>query len=232
MYILNLSILIVVIVMLIVLFIMLFKKNKGMAIAVFTFIFALCMIIILLYNTVFYNNSDKVTIKNGNDMSISINVDNHLLKYEYTFAQFSSNLNFDEFKNVIKSQYNDAFFDEELDQIVFTDCNMVFTIKLYEHSKFLFSDRYKYRFSANIVGFESNLGHIDVPFPIEAIDESVEVFDYEMKLKCEYEKIKRYYNSFTNVEFDDNAIILTYEKYNILLTVSNANVLSIKIISH
>lgn len=222
--ILKLLVIIIIIAVLIVLFIMLIKKKKMLAIGILTSVLVLCVISILLYNTSFYNNSDKVTIKNGNDMDYSINIDNHLLQYEYTFAQFSSDLDFNEVNDVIKSQCNNEFFDKKLNQIVFTDSDTIYTIKQYDHSKFLLSNRYKYCFSSNIVGIVWNSNNIDVPFPNEAIDESVEGYSNEMKIKCDYDDLKEYYKTFSNVEFTDNAIILSYDSYKISLVVENGMV--------
>lgn len=224
----NLLIFIIIIAILIMLMVILFRKKKGVAVVLLASVFIVCLVGVLLYNTVFYNNSDKITITNGNDEEFSINVENHLLQYEYTHAQFSSQLNFNEIQNLIKSQYDNAFLDKELNQFVFIDGNMIYTIELYEHSKFLWSDRYRYLFSANTVGFEWQSDHIGVPFPYKAIDESVEVFDTEMKLKCDYEKVKSYYTSFTNAEFGENTIKLTYDRYKVDLILKD-NLVKIEI---
>ena len=68
------------------------------------------------------------------------------MQYEYTYAQFSSDVSFDILQKELKSHYNNAYYDDTLDQYVFIEDNVIYTIKYYEHSKFLWMDRYKYLF--------------------------------------------------------------------------------------
>nr|MDE6760261.1 hypothetical protein [Lachnospiraceae bacterium] len=202
---------------LIILFIMLFKKKRGATVIMLVSTIILGIVGLLLYNTVFYNNSDRVTITDGYDKDFSINVKNHLIQYEYTYAQFSSDLSFNEIQDILNSQYKIAFFDEEFNQFVFIDNNLIFTIEYYGHSNFLWSDRYEYMFSSNTVGIEENSERIEVPFPRHVVDNSEVFYGSEMNLNCDYEKVKSYYTSFTNAEFGENTIILTYDNYKVEL---------------
>lgn len=196
---------------------LLFKKNKSLGFIVLAAAFILCAAGIVLSNTVFYNNADSVTIKNGSDEDFTIHVNNHLLQYEYTYAQFSSKLSFDALQRELKTKYENAFYDETLNRFVFTDNNEIYTIEYYEHSKFLWADRYKYMFSSNTIGIEENAKSVQVPFPRNAVVED-EIFSSQMKLKCGYDEIKPYYSAFTNVEFENQTIILTYDSYKAILT--------------
>lgn len=208
---------IIVLAILIILFIMHFKKKKGATVIMLVSTIILGIVGLLLYNTVFYNNSDKVTITDGYDNDFSINVKNHLIQYEYTYAQFSSNLSFNEIQDILNSQYKIAFLDEEFNQFVFIDNNLIFTIEYYGHSNFLWSDRYEYMFSSNTVGIEENSERIEVPFPRHVVDNSETFYGSKMNLNCDYEKVKSYYTSFTNAEFGENSIILTYDNYKVEL---------------
>ncbi len=208
---------IIVLAILIILFIIFFKKKRGAAVIMLVSTIILGMVGILLYNTVFYNNANKVTITNGYDKDFSINVKNHLIQYEYTYAHFSSDLSFNEIQDTLNSQYKITFFDEEFNRFVFIDNNLIFTIEYYGHSNFLWSDRYEYMFSSNTVGIEENAERIEVPFPRHVVDNSELFYGSEMNLNCDYEKVKSYYASFTNVEFGENIIILTYDNYKVEL---------------
>ena len=169
-----------------------------------------------------------------------------MLQYEYTYAQFSSDVSFDILQKELKSHYNNAYYDDTLDQYVFIEDNVIYTIKYYEHSKFLWMDRYKYLFSANTIEIENDSNIYKISFPREAIAEE-EIFSTQMELKCGYEEIKPYVerlrageqnllwpseirwfakssgttndkSKFPNAKFIDNKIILDYYTQKIVLS--------------
>ena len=208
---------IVFIIILIITMVMFLIKKKSVGLIMLIAILILCGAGVVLYNTVFYNNSKYITITNKNNKEFTINIKNHLLQYEYTYAQFSSDVSFDILQKEVKSHYNNAYYDDTLDQYVFIEDNVIYTIKYYEHSKFLWMDRYKYLFSANTIEIENDSNIYKISFPREAIAEE-EIFSTQMELKCGYEEIKPYYSAFTNAKFIDNKIILDYYTQKIVLS--------------
>lgn len=94
----------------------------------------------MIYNVAFYNNSDTVTIKTAEDADFSIKIENYLLQYEYLYAQFSSALSEDEVMDKSSSQYENVFYDTELNQVAFSYKNQIYTIENYDSSHFLWTD--------------------------------------------------------------------------------------------
>lgn len=207
----------------------LFFRNRKKKMQIILFISAICILIVgvSLYNIVFYNYSDKVTIKTAADTDFSINIQNHPLRYEYHYAQFSSQLSEDELMNELSSQYENVFYDNELEQIGFVFDNQIYTIECYDNSSFLWTDRNKYTLRNNTIGIVIEGKNYDIPIPVKAIHNDVEVYSEEMRLKCNYETFMTYYKDFNNAEFLDDCVLLTYADYKVALTISKENVLNI-----
>lgn len=219
-------VLIIVIAILIVCFVFFFRKKKTLPIVLIS-ITCVSVVGILLYNIVFYNYSDKVTIKTATDTDFSVNIQNHPLKYEYHYAQFSSELSEDELINELSSQYQNVFYDNELEQIGFVFDNQIYTIECYENSSFLWTDRNKYTLRNNTIEIIIESENYNIPIPVKAIHDDVDVYSDQMKLKCNYDTFKTYYKNFNNVEFSGDCVLLTYGDYKIALTISKENVLKI-----
>lgn len=209
------------------LFVGVLKKKKKMI--VLFGVICICIVGVLIYNIAFYNNSETVTIKTAEENDFTIKIENHLLKYEYHYAQFSSKFSEDEVVDILSSQYENVFYDSELKQIAFSYQNQIYTIENYEHSYFLWNVRNKYMFRNNTIDLSIDSENHQIPIPLNAIDDSVEVYSKQMKLKCNFDILKAYYENFDNVKIDENQILLMYDGYHILLTVSQEEIITIEV---
>ncbi len=183
----------------------------------------------VIYNLALYNNSDIITIKASDDSDLSIEIKNHLLKYEYYFAQFSSELSENEVMDEIASQYGNSFYDSKLKQIGFSYKNQIYTIDNYENSRFLWTYRNKYMFSNNTVEISINSDNYQIPVPLKAIHDSVDVYSEQMKLKCNFDTFSAYYKNFDNVIFRGNSILLMYDNYYVVITISDEDIMTIAV---
>lgn len=198
-----------------------FLRKKRKILIVLTGFFGVCIAGILIYNVAFYNNSDTLTIKTAEDTDFSIKIENRLLKYEYHYAQFSSELSEDEVLDEISSQYENVFYDSKLNQIAFSYKNQIYTIDNYDNSYFLWTDRNKYTLRNNTIDTSIDSENYQIPIPLKAIHDSVEVYCEQMKLKCNFDTFSAYYKNFDNVKFLENSVLLMYDNYNIMLTISD-----------
>ena len=64
-----------------------FKKNKKMLAVILPAAVVLGGVGFVLFNTVFYNNSDSVEVYNPDEKKISLSVDNHLDVNEHFFCE-------------------------------------------------------------------------------------------------------------------------------------------------
>lgn len=202
--------------------IFLFLKNRSIALIIVLCIMLLAGFGFILYNTLLYNNQKVVSVYNSEDKEFSIQINHHKIQYEYQFMQFSSDFSQDELMKKIKAQFPTAFFDEYLKQIVIISDDNIYTIKNYENSSFLWSKRYKYILSCNAVSINSlETEDIQVPFPIEALDESVDVYSDKMKVDCSFDVLKKYYEYFSNVKIASNTIEIQSNKKKYIITYNN-----------
>ena len=200
---------------------LLLKTKKKLFFAITGGLFCIGIAGVLIYNLVFYNNSDNVTIKNSEEIDISVKIKNHLLNYEYYFAQFSSNLPENEVLDAVALQYGNAFYDNEYKQIVFSHENQLYTIHNYENSKFLWSNRYKYWLSNNFITITNDGGDYNIPVPLKALDESVETRSSVRKINCDFEDFSAYYKNLNNATIGEDNITLAYDGYDVVITISN-----------
>lgn len=107
---------------------------------------SICLILLtafLVINLWFYNNQSRVVIKTSTEDDFAITLENHVIKYEYYYEIFSTDITLDEIYNIVLEQYDDVYFDDTLISINYND--NVFTIKKYgKDSKFLWKNRYQY----------------------------------------------------------------------------------------
>lgn len=223
----SMTLMLVILVFVALLVVFLRKKKKMI---VLSGVLCVCIVGILIYNIAFYNNSETVTIKTAEDTDFSIKIENRLLKYEYHYAQFSSELSKDEVMDMISLQYENVFYDSELNQIAFSYKNQIYTIENYDNSYFLWTDRNKYKFLNNMIDISIDSENYKIPIPLNAIDDSVEVYGEHMKLKCNFDILVAYYENFENVNIYENNILLMYNSYNILLTISDEDNMTIELI--
>ncbi|MCD8094527.1 MAG: hypothetical protein LUE12_00065, partial [Ruminococcus sp.] len=189
----------------------------------------ICIVGILLYNFAFYYNSDTVTIKTAEDTDFSIKIENRLIGYEYYYAQFVSELSEDEVIDEISSQYETVFYDSEMNQIVFSYKNQIYSIDNYENSHFLWTDRNKYWLKNNIIDISIDNENYLIPVPLNCIHDSVSFYSEQIKLNCNFDTLSVYYKNFDNANISENSIVLMYADYNIVLTISDEEFLTIAI---
>lgn len=199
-------------------------KNKKVRVILLASVTGLIIIGIPLYNTVFYHNSDRVTLYKGAEKSISIELPNHLLYYEYYFARFNSRLSMTDIKSSLEQEYDSSFFDTERNQVVFIHNDNIYIVKSEGKSNYLWTKRNHYIFSCETISLEDNDSYIEVPFPCGVLDEGDGMqHGYERKISSSYDEIKRYYESFTNAVFSNNTIVLIYKDYRIKIVIEDGN---------
>lgn len=195
------------------------RKRKKQLVAFVSAVLVIAAVSFIIYNTVLYNNSDEVTIKEIDGSDISIAVENHSIGYEYYYAQFSTDLSTDELVQALKKQYPNASYNTQTEQIEFTFDNQIFTVDKHESNSFLWCTRNKYWFENNIVAIEKDSVEYIIPFPKGLLDDSVEVISREMKISADFEAVSQHYRDFTNANISGNTITLSYEGYTVDISI-------------
>ena len=117
------------------------------------------------------------------------------------------------------------FFDEQFNQMVITKDNEICVISIEGDAGFLWRKDYIYYLSYNFVSMDLNVSstkseYLDIPFPETMLISNRNFVEGNMKIKCDFEQLKQYYENFTNVEIGNNTIEIMLEKYKCIITVS------------
>lgn len=203
----------------------LLKEKKKLRNAFFAVIL-LCCAGVLCYNTVFYYNSKSLSIQICNEAkeTTKFELPNHVLTNEYFFVRFNSYLPLDHVKNRLGQSVDSMFWDSEYKQLAFSYKNNIYTLKNSKNSKFLWIPKHEYIIDCRCITLEENDTYYEVPFPRNVQVEDIDLYERERKIKGSYEEIKKYYQGFTNVQFDENQITLDYKNYQIKIVVDGDTV--------
>lgn len=191
----------------------------------------------ILGNTLFYYNEDMISVQRTQQEheKFSIQIKNHEIKYLYHSLWFSCKYSIKDLLEVVQEQYENTYFDEELNQIVIVYENELFTICRMEdifddtvEQDFSWLKKYEYILSSNIVSFSEDLSmmesdYIDIPFPGGVLNGSCCQEERNVPINCDFEHLKTYYEDFTNVEIGENTIEIMLEKYKCTITVEGTN---------
>lgn len=191
----------------------------------------------ILGNTLFYYNEDMISVQRTQQEheKFRIQIKNHEIKYLYHSLWFSCKYSIKDLLEVIQEQYENTYFDEELNQIVIVYENELFTICRMEdifddtvEQDFSWLKKYEYILSSNIVSFSEDLSmmesdYVDIPFPYKALESGLGAVQENEKMTCDFEHLKTYYEDFTNVEIGENTIEIMLEKYKCTITVEGTN---------
>lgn len=169
-----------------------------------------CIFIFGIYHLYFYDNEEKVEIHTSTeeDTTFVLPIKNHKLKYEYTYINFSTDMDIDIIAKEIEK--NNLADNMELfnKKIKITQNNHVITIKKQKSSNFLWKKRYEYNMRAEIINlaFSKNFS-VSVPFPKEYL--KIEgVYETVMNISCDMETLKKFYQHFTNVDMNEEYILM------------------------
>ena len=191
----------------------------------------------ILGNTLFYYNEDMISVQRTQQEheKFSIQIKNHEIKYLYHSLWFSCKYSIKDLLEVVQEQYENTYFDEELNQIVIVYENELFTICRMEdifddtvEQDFSWLKKYEYILSSNIVSFSEDLSmmesdYIDIPFPGGVLNGSCCQEERNVPITCDFEHLKIYYEDFTNVEIGENTIEIMLEIYKCTITVEGTN---------
>lgn len=169
-----------------------------------------CIFIFGIYHLYFYDNEEKVEIHTSTeeDTTFVLPIKNHKIKYEYTYTDFSTDMDIDIIaKEIEKNNLGDnmELFEKE---IKITHNNHVITIKKQKSSSFLWKKRYEYNMEADFLNLTfSQNSSVSIPFPtgylmVEGAYETV------MDISCDMEALKKFYQHFTNVEMNEEYILM------------------------
>ena len=191
-----------------------FKKNKGL-----TFVISVLVIILIsgaIYLLNFYEN--HISVKSLNNKNFTINIKNHRQKYEYYYEDFSCNYSFDELFKKVQDEYNAKMYNNTTKEIAIVYDNNIYTIADNGESNLKWMGMYNYKLLNNVVSIDIKGSNYDIPFPVNTIDSSVEVYSKTLKVNCDFQIIKDYYSNFSNVNFSDNTISFSVDglKYDIV----------------
>ena len=180
----------------------------------------------ILGNTLFYYNDETVSVLEGEE-KFSINIDNHNIDFEYYFSRFACKYSEEELYQKISEQYENTYYDKELQQIIIINDNQIYTISQYEKKNFAGRKEYRYTFMHNSVRFNieslNSEEYVDIPFPYKALESGLGAVQENEKMTCDFEHLKTYYEDFTNVEIGENTIEIMLEKYKCTITVEGTN---------
>ena len=195
-----------------------FKKNKKMLAVILPAAVVLGGVGFVLFNTVFYNNSDSVEVYNPDEKKIPLSVDNHLDVNEHFFVRFSSDKEFDELAKTFEENFDKTFANKNDNIILAVENNWFYTLKSTGKSDFLWTTRNKYILSCDVVTFEYEKDsdkYVDVPFPISFIGKYEELTKTEFKTSLTFDEIAEYYKDFSNAEITDDTITLKCDEYTV-----------------
>lgn len=196
-------------------------KNWGFVLIGFVLLIG---IVFILCNTIWYNNQDKVEIMSGSNQEFSIKVDHHLIHYNDSHTRFNCNYSIDDFLQLIQKQGLNTYWDDNLEAIVITEGNNIYTILHEDTSEFLGTMRYNYLLSWNTNNITVNEIIYDIPFPHNLITERLNDNNTEVYIKADFEALKKYYEAFTNVSFTENTIEIQQENQKFIITVDDRKV--------
>ena len=192
-----------------------------------------CIITVMgcfLSQLLFYYTDHEVSISILPDDDLNyftLEFENHKLHYEHTYIQFASSLNLIEIQEVINKTYPKDKLVSDQKGIKITKDNHVIMLEQVDTESFLWQSRNIYELQAECICLEESENHyISIPFPNKVLSH-VGAYEKEMKVNCTIEELKEFYQDFTNVNFEDNTIILEEEK-RIKLTIQG-NILKISI---
>lgn len=187
-----------------------FIKNNKSVTKVCIYIGAICIFIFGIYHLYFYDNQEKVEIHTSTeeDTTFVLPIKNHKIKYEYTYTDFSTDMDIDIIAKEIEK--NNLADNMELleKEIKITQNNHVITIRKQKSSSFLWKKRYEYNMEAEFLNLTfSQNSRVSIPFPtgylmVEGAYETV------MDISCDMETLKKFYEHFTNVEMNEEYILM------------------------
>ena len=193
----------------------------------------LCLTVItggcyILMNTVFYYNSDSVSVSKNENESFRIEVKNHRIKYAGSDVEFGCKYSKQELYDKISKQYDNIFFDEKFNQIVVVSDNDIYTINDCGSSSFCGIKKYGYLLSRDFVSMDisdidKNTEYLHIPFPLCAVISQGSLIEENITLRCGFAHLKQYYESFTNVNIGADTIEIMLEKYKCIITVNGEN---------
>ena len=204
--------------------------KKKILLYVFLCMAAIIGFVFILMNTVFYFNADSIIImKNASENgSFSIKAKNHCIRYAGTYMEFSCRYSKPKLYEEISKQYDNIFFDEQFNQVVIINDNEIYAVREHGSSDFLWLKKYNYSLLCSYVSFDLNVyspesEYVDIPFPGIVLISNRGLIEEDMKIKCDFEHLKQYYENFTNVKIGDNTIEIMLEKYKCIITVNGEN---------
>ena len=170
---------------------------------------------ILLLNTLFYFNSNEIEIKvsvSDNPAQFILKEKNRRLGYEYWYTEFSTNSSLDELEVLIKETYPDDIVEIDNNEIKIVHNNIVVRLEKVSEDRFLWQNRNVYTLESEFISVDIVEGEfVFIPFSKKYLDIQG-AYTTRMKIKCDMDELKEYYEGFTNVEFEDESIILELEK--------------------
>ena len=193
----------------------LMKKNKNVIkVCIFTGVLCiLCIFVFGIYHLYFYDNEKKVEIHTSTegDSTFVLPIKNHKLKYEYTYTSFSTEMELEKIADEIKKTNPADNVELSTEGIKIIQNNHVVTIRQQKESKFLWKRRYEYNMMAEFLNltFSQNCT-ISIPFPTDYL-EIEGSYKKVMNISCDMEKLKKFYEHFTNVDMGGNSILLKME---------------------
>lgn len=170
---------------------------------------------ILLLSTLFYFNSNEIEIKvsvSDNPAKFILKEKNRRMGYEYWYTKFSTNSSLDELEVLVKETYPDDIVEMNNNEIKILHNNIIVRLEKVKEDKFLWQSRNIYTLETEFISVDIVEGEfVYIPFSKRYLD--IEgVYSTRMKIKCSIDELKEYYKGFTNVEFEDESIILELDK--------------------
>lgn len=208
------NILIIIVVLGLLLFLKM-KNNIRLVLILGVIIGSIFLGILLLLSTLFYFDSNEIEIKvsvSDNPAKFILKEKNRRLGYEYWYTKFSTNSSLDELEVLVKETYPDDIVEMNNNEIRILHNNIIVRLEKVKEDKFLWQSRNIYTLETEFISVDIVEGEfVYIPFSKRYLD--IEgVYSTRMKIKCSIDELKEYYKGFTNVEFEDESIILELDK--------------------
>lgn len=189
-------------------------------------LFCCALLTIVILNVFFYNSEKEVAIHtttSDNSEEFVLKINNHKLKYESVYTQFSTSSTLEDLMELIKKTYPNDRVSINKREVSVVHNNNVLLLKEIGKKNFLWQNRNIFTLNSECIDVEiSKNKFVCIPFPEEYL-ETDSGYSNVMSIKCDMAELKKFYEGFSNVEFSTDSIVINLDK-SVKLTIDNGKI--------
>lgn len=201
-------------------------KNRIKLLPLLIVLFCCALLTIVIINVFFCNSEKEVAIHtttSDNSEEFVLKTNNHKLKYEFVYTQFSTSSTLEDLVELIKKTYPNDKLSISKRKVRVIHNNNVLLLKEIENKTFLWQNRNIFTLNSECINVEiSKNEFVCIPFPNEYL-ETDSGYSNVMSIKCDMAELKKFYTGFSNVEFGIDSIVINLDKP-VKLTIHNGKI--------